>query len=78
MVYKGIIASIEGNKARIIPDETPEKTIPDVVIPSNLRAQRDFQGNLIEKLHKNDAVLFAAFTDGEGIIISRMDGEYNG
>lgn len=69
MVYKGNIASVSvDNTARIIPDGTPEKTVSGIVIPSHLRG----------KLDKNHSVLYAYFSDGEGIIISRMDGENNG
>lgn len=70
MIFKGEIASIdeETNTARIIPDDTPQKTFPGIVIPDNLR----------ERIRRGTRVIFAYFTDGEGIILSRMDGENNG
>lgn len=70
MIYKGTIASMDSEvkKARIIPDGSSEKTVPNVVIPSGLRS----------RILKGTRVLFAYFPDGEGIVISRMDGENNG
>lgn len=72
---KGIVASKNKNIARIIPDGT-EKSV-SVIIPSNLRDDRNGD-SLTEKIKVGDSVLYVSFTDGDAVIICRMDGEYNG
>lgn len=64
MIYKGMVSSIDGTKARIIPSGEKSRTVPDITIPDNLNG----------KIEKGTYVVYAYFDDGEGIILSRMDG----
>lgn len=68
MVYKGLIASVSGRTARIIPDGETEYTVDGIVIPDNLSGH----------LAKNDSVVYAYFPDGKGLILGRTDGETYG
>lgn len=66
MVYKGVVASVSGNKARIIADSSG-LSVPDIVIPQNLD----------KVISKGMSVIYCKFPDGEGVILSRTDGEVN-
>lgn len=64
MIYKGMVSSVGDGKARIIPSGEKSRTVPDITIPDNLNG----------KIEKGTYVVYAYFDDGEGIILSRMDG----
>ena len=64
-VFKGIVAVIEENVARVVPSEVGAKPTAKLTIPSDLRA----------KLKKGTPVVYVEFGDGTGLILSRLDGE---
>lgn len=66
-VRKGVISSINGNKATVVLGDARDAVSPALVVP----------WELIGWLNVNDAVVFVQFDDGTGIILARMDGEKN-
>lgn len=79
MIQKGKISSVEGNTdrngdkttARVLPDTADGMVTRPLTLPWWLRGE---MGNL----KPGDEVVYAMFEDGTGVIISRMDGEWNG
>lgn len=70
-IYKGTIAAIEGNAARVVPLDKSARSTAKLVIPWHLRGAA---GNL----QKGTAVIFAEFNDGTGLLLGRADGECGG
>lgn len=78
-IQKGKISTIEGptdrngnyTRARVIPEHADGVVTKPLVIASQLRGK---SGNLT----KGTEVVFAAFSDQSGIILSRTDGEWYG
>lgn len=79
MFQKGKISSVEGNAdrngdkttARVLPDTADGMVTRPLTLPWWLRGK---MGNL----KPGDEVAYAMFEDGTGIILSRMDGEWDG
>lgn len=79
MIQKGTISSVEGRAdhngdkttARVLPCTADGMVTRPLTIPWWLRGK---MGNL----KPGDEVAYAAFEDGTGVILSRMDGEWNG
>ncbi len=69
MINKGFVSTIidEGKKAIVIPQETNGTTTINLIIPYFL----------LECLETNMPVVYATFEDNTGIILSRLDGEWN-
>lgn len=79
MIQKGKISTVEGaadrngdkTKARVLPCTADGMVTRPLTIPWWLRGK---MGNL----KPGDEVAYAMFEDGTGIILSRMDGEWDG
>lgn len=79
MIQKGKISTVEGaadrngdkTTARVLPCTADGMVTRPLTIPWWLRGK---MGNL----KPGDEVAYAMFEDGTGIILSRMDGEWNG
>ena len=79
MIQKGKISSVEGKAdrngdkttARVLPSTADSMVTRPLTIPWYLRGE---MGNLTP----GTEVAYAMFEDGTGIILSRMDGEWNG
>lgn len=79
MIQKGTISSVEGRAdrngdkttARVLPCTADGAVTRPLTIPWWLRGK---MGNL----KPGDEVAYAKFEDGTGIILSRMDGEWDG
>lgn len=79
MIQKGKISTVEGaadrngdkTTARVLPCTTDGMVTRPLTIPWWLRGK---MGNL----KPGDEVAYAMFEDGTGIILSRMDGEWDG
>jgi hypothetical protein len=79
MIQKGTISSVEGRAdrngdkttARVLPCTADGVVTRPLTIPWWLRGK---MGNLTP----GDEVAYAVFEDGAGIILSRMDGEWDG
>ncbi len=69
MINKGFISTIvdDGKKAIVIPQEANGTTTFSLVIPYFL----------LECLETNMPVVYAAFDDNTGIVLARLDGEWN-
>lgn len=69
MINKGFVSTIvdDGKKAIVIPQEANGTTTIALVIPYFL----------LECLEINMPVVYATFEDNTGIILSRLDGEWN-
>lgn len=69
MINKGFISNIveSGKKAMVIPQEASNTTTFPLVIPYFL----------LECLEVNMPVVYATFPDDTGIILARLDGEWN-
>ena len=69
MINKGFISSLmeDGTKAIVIPQEASQNVTFPLVIPYFL----------LECLAVNMPVVYATFPDQTGIILARMDGEWN-
>ena len=78
-IFKGTISTIEGaadrngdkTAARVLPDTADGVVTRLLVIPWYLRGK-------MGDLKPGDGVIFVQFEDGEGILISRTDGEWLG
>lgn len=78
-INKGTISTIEGKTdrnddkttARVLPDTADGVVTRPLVIPWYLRGK-------MGDLKPGDSVVFVQFEDGEGILISRADGEWPG
>lgn len=68
-IYKGTIAGIEGNTARVIPSDAGGKPTAKIVIPWHLRGST---GNLT----KGTPVVYVEFDDASGLLLGRADGEW--
>ena len=66
-IQKGKISTIEGSKARVIPEQADGVVTKPLVISSQLLAEA---GNLTKGME----VVFAVFPDQSGIILCRFDG----
>lgn len=79
MIQKGKISTVEGaadrngdkTAARVLPCTADDMVTRPLTIPWWLRGK---MGNL----KPGDEVAYAMFEDGTGIILSRMDGEWDG
>ena len=79
MIQKGKISSVEGKAdrngdkttARVLPSTADSMVTRPLTIPWYLRGE---MGNLTP----GTEVAYAMFEDGTGIILSRMDGEWDG
>lgn len=79
MIQKGMISTVEGaadrngdkTTARVLPCTADGMVTRPLTIPWWLRGK---MGNL----RPGDEVAYAMFEDGTGIILSRMDGEWDG
>lgn len=79
MIQKGKISSVEGKTdrngdkttARVLPSTADSMVTRPLTIPWYLRGE---MGNLTP----GTEVAYAMFEDGTGIILSRMDGEWDG
>ena len=79
MIQKGKISSVEGKAdrngdkttARVLPSTADSMVTRPLTIPWYLRGE---MGNL----NPGTEVAYAMFEDGTGIILSRMDGEWDG
>lgn len=69
-LQKGYISTIEGNTAKVVPDQVDGTVTKPLAIHASLRGSA---GNL----KKGTAVVFVVFPDRSGLIISRADGEIN-
>ena len=78
-IQKGTISSVEGKTdrngdkttARVLPSTADGAVTRPLTIPWWLRGS---MGNL----KPDDEVVFVVFEDGTGVILSRMDGEWDG
>ena len=68
-IYKGTIAGIEGNTARVLPSDAGAKPTAKIVIPWHLRGST---GNLT----KGTPVVYVEFDDASGLLLGRADGEW--
>lgn len=68
-IFKGKIAAIENNAARVVPSEAGAKPTAKIVIPWHLRGA---SGNL----QKGTPVVYVEFDDGTGLLLGRADGEW--
>lgn len=68
-IYKGTIASIEGNTARVVPSEAGAKPTAKIMIPWHLRGNTG-------QLKKGTDVIYVEFDDTTGLLLSRTDGEW--
>ena len=60
-LQKGYISTIEGNTARVVPDQVDGSVTKPLTIHASLK--------------KGTAVVFVVFSDRSGLILSRADGE---
>lgn len=67
-IYKGKIAVIEGNTARVIPSEAGARPTAKITIPRSLRGAAG-------DLKKGTSVVYVEFDDGTGLLLNRADGE---
>lgn len=68
-IYKGAIASINGNTARVVPSDESSRLTAWLTIPRHLRGSNG-------GLKKGVVVVYAEFDDATGLILDRADGEY--
>lgn len=66
-IYKGQVASIDGNTARVVPSDASMPTTM-ITIPWHLRGE-------VGSLKKGTVVVYALFDDFTGLLLGRMDGE---
>ena len=79
MIQKGTISSVEGRADRN-GDKTTARVLPctaDGAVTRPLTIPWWLRGNM-GNLKPGDEVAYAKFEDGTGIILSRMDGEWDG
>lgn len=67
-LQKGYISTIEGNTARVVPDQVDGSVTKPLTIHASLRGDAG-------SLKKGTAVVFVVFSDRSGLILSRVDGE---
>lgn len=67
-LQKGKISTIEGNTARVVPDQVDGTVTKPLTIHASLRGSA---GNL----KKGTEVVFVVFPDRSGLILYRADGE---
>lgn len=67
-LQKGKISTIEGNTARVVPDQVDGTITKPLTIHASLRGTA---GNL----KKGTEVVFVVFPDRSGLILYRADGE---
>jgi len=68
-IHKGLIASISGDTARVVPSDTSEKPTAKITIPWHLRGDTG-------KLEKGTEVVYAEFDDHTGLLLGRLDGNW--
>jgi hypothetical protein len=68
-INKGLIASIDGNTARVVPSDMSEKPTAKITIPWHLRGDTG-------KLQKGTEVVYAEFDDHTGLLLGRLDGNW--
>ena len=79
MIQKGTISSVEG-KADRNGDKTTARVLPctaDGVVTRPLTIPWWLRGKM-GNLKPDDEVVYAVFEDGTGMILARMDGEWDG
>lgn len=79
MIQKGTISSVEGKTDRN-GDKTAARVLPctaDSMVTRPLTIPWWLRGDM-GKLTPGDEVAYAMFEDGTGIILARMDGEWDG
>lgn len=64
-IKKGVISSVNGDKATVVLGEAKGAVTAELVIP----------WDLYKALKVNDSVAYVQFDDGTGLILSRMDGK---
>ena len=69
-IYKGQIASVSGNTARVVPSDAARPTTM-ITIPWHMRGAA---GNL----KKGTEVVYVEFDDFTGLLLGRADGEWYG
>lgn len=67
-LQKGKISTIEGNTARVVPDQVDGTVTKPLIIHASLRGAAG-------KLKKGTEVVFVVFPDRSGLILHRADGE---
>lgn len=68
LINKGMIASISGNTARVVPADENTRPTATITIPRHLRGD-------IGNLQKGTEVVYVEFDDFTGLLLGRMDGE---
>lgn len=68
-INKGVIASIDGNTARVVPSVASARPTAKIVVPWHLRGSA---GNL----QKGTEVIYVEFLDATGLLLGRADGEW--
>lgn len=67
MIEKGTISTVSGKKATVIPSFSDSPVSIDLVVPFYL----------VSCLEVGMPVVYAQFEDNTGVILARMDGEWN-
>lgn len=67
-IEKGVILSVEGNKARVQAADASGTSTKQIVIHTSIRGARG-------RLQKGTEVVYALFNDSSGLILARADGE---
>lgn len=68
-IHKGEIATISGNKARVVPLDKEDKATAKLNVPWHLRGDTG-------ELESGDEVVYCEFDDGTGLLLGRMDGDW--
>lgn len=68
-IHKGEIATISGNKARVVPLDKEDKATAKLNVPWHLRGDTG-------ELEPGDEVVYCEFDDGTGLLLGRMDGDW--
>lgn len=68
-IYKGKVASISGNYARVVPLDEDAKPTTKIMIPWHLRGRTG-------ELKKGTEVIYVEFADSTGLLLGRVDGEW--
>lgn len=68
-IFKGKIASIDGNMARVVPLDEGAKPTTKIVIPWHLRGRTG-------ELKKGTEVIYVEFADSSGLLLGRVDGNW--
>ena len=68
-IHKGEIATVSGNKARVVPLDKEDKATAKLNVPWHLRGDTG-------ELEPGDEVVYCEFDDGTGLLLGRMDGDW--